>query len=83
MVERTQPDPSVPRFFTPLRLPRLVLLSVTVEPGQGPENELFVCLTPSVTSQYLSPGVEGGGGGGGITRVSVEKEGGSVASDKV
>ena len=81
MVERTQPDPSVPHFFTPLRLPRLVLLSVTVEPGQGPENELFVCLTPSVTSQYLSPGVEGRGGG--ITRVSVEKEGGSVASDKV
>ena len=37
---------------------------MTVEPGQGPENELFVCWIPSVTSQYLSPGVEGGRGEG-------------------
>ena len=45
---------------------------MTVEPGQGPKSELFVCWISTVTSKYLTPGVNWGkGAGGGMIWVSV------------
>ena len=41
---------------------------MTVEPGQGPKSELFVCWISTVTSKYLTPGVNWGKGEGGRGR---------------
>ena len=57
---------------------------MTVEPGQGPKSELFVCWISTVTSKYLTPGVNWGKGeGGGMIWVSVVKEERSVASNRL
>ena len=57
---------------------------MTVEPGQGPKSELFACWISTVTSKYLSPGVNWGKGeGGGMIWVSVGKEERSVASNRL